>query len=66
MFEMVKLAGVSAVLAASLVIATGDREVARQAPLRPSLVVAFDESQPDVNAVAAPSRPDTISDIVLK
>jgi hypothetical protein len=66
MYEMVRLAGVSAVLAAVFVLATGERSMQPGPELRPSLVVVFGESQPGVNVAAAPSRTDTQSDIILK
>ncbi|MGA0596279.1 hypothetical protein [Enterovirga sp. CN4-39] len=42
MFGMFKLAGLSAVLAAALVIATGAPSVHVQPEIRPTLVVAFE------------------------
>ena len=66
MYEMVRLAGVSAVLAAAFVLATGERSARPGPELRPSLMVVFGESQPSVNVAAAPSRTDTKSDIILK
>jgi hypothetical protein len=66
MYEMVRLAGVSAVLAAALVVATGGSDAGTDLRLRPGLVVVFGESQPEVNVAVASSRPDTQSDIVLK
>ena len=66
MFGTIKLAGVSAVLAAALVLATGARNPHEGLDLRPSLVVVFGESQPEMNAAAATSRTDTLSDIIPK
>ena len=59
MYEMVKLAGVSALLAATLVLATEPRSVLSAADPRPALIVTID-------APYAASRPDTRGDIVLK
>ena len=66
MYEMVRLAGVSAVLAAAFVLATGQPSSQAGIELRPSLVVVFGESLPEVNGIAAPSRTDTQSDIIRK
>jgi hypothetical protein len=66
MYEMFRLAGVSAVLAAAFVLATGQPSPQAGNELRPSLVVVFGDPQPEVNGIAARSRPDTQSDIILK
>ena len=42
MFDMFRLAGVSAVLAAALVLATGERPAQSGYDLRPSLLVTID------------------------
>ncbi len=65
MFRTVRLAGVSAILAAALVVATEQRGPTSPVELRPSLVVVF-ESQPGMNGTSASSRPETDRDIVLK
>jgi hypothetical protein len=65
MYGTVRLAGVSAILAAAFVLATEDRGFAPPSELRPSLVVVF-ESQGEMNGTSALSRPETDRDIVLK
>ncbi len=65
MYATVRLAGVSAILAAALVLATDERGFAPTSELRPSLVVMF-ESQGEMNGTTAISRPETDRDIVLK
>jgi len=66
MFQMLRLAGVSAALAAALVVATRDRDIQSELEKRPNLEVVFGESQPRMNAAAASSRTDTHRDIILK
>ena len=62
MYVMVRLAGVSAALAAAFVLATNEPSTSPGLGLRPALLVTIDE------AAANPllSRPDTRRDIVLK
>ena len=66
MFALVRLAGVSAVLAAAVVLATEPPTARTKAQLRPGLVVAFEEIGPTTTGTVGSSRAETRGDIGLK